>query len=88
VLAVGLFSADAAIGTQLIGAVAILGWAFITSFTVFKAIDLLMGIRVSVDEELAGLDRSEHGGSAYPEFVFQEQVADPKALDPVGSNGH
>jgi hypothetical protein len=43
---------------------------------------------VSPEEELAGLDRSEHGGEAYPEFVFQEQVAAPELLDPVGSNGH
>ena len=45
-------------------------------------------MRVSPEEEAEGLDRSEHGGEAYPEFVFQEQVADPKDLDPVGSNGH
>ena len=32
--------------------------------------------------------RSEHGGEAYPEFVFQEQIAPPELLDPVGSNGN
>jgi len=35
-----------------------------------------------------GLDRSEHGGDAYPEFTFQETIAPPELLDPVGSNGH
>jgi Amt family ammonium transporter len=88
VLAVALFSSDAAIGTQLIGAAAIAGWAFGTSFLVFKLIDVTFGMRVSEKEERAGLDRSEHGGEAYPEFVFQEQVAAPSDLDPVGSNGH
>jgi hypothetical protein len=33
-----------------------------------------MGMRVSEEEELIGLDHSEHGGEAYPEFVFQEQL--------------
>ena len=88
VLAVGLFSSDAAIGTQAVGALAIFAWAFTTSFIVFKLIDITVGMRVSPEEEAEGLDRSEHGGEAYPEFVFQEQVADPKDLDPVGSNGH
>ena len=88
VLAVALFSGDAAIATQLIGAAAIAAWAFGTSFIVFKLIDLTVGMRVSVAEERTGLDRSEHGGEAYPEFVFQEQIAAPADLDPVGSNGH
>ena len=88
VFAVALFSADANIVDQLIGAGAIIVWAFVLSFLVFKAIDLGFGLRVTPEEERIGLDRSEHGGEAYPEFVFQEQLADPKALDPVGSNGH
>ena len=88
VLAVGLFTAEASIVTQIIGAGAIIAWAFVTSFIVFKVIDLTVGMRVTPEEEREGLDRSEHGGEAYPEFVFQEQVADPKDLDPVGSNGH
>jgi len=87
VLAVALFSGDAAIGTQVIGAVAIVTWAFGTSFIVFKLIDMTVGMRVSEQEERDGLDRSEHGGEAYPEFLFQEQIAAPSDLDPVGSNG-
>ncbi len=86
VLAVALFSSDANILDQTIGAAAIIGWAFATSFIVFKAIELAVGLRVTPEEERIGLDRSEHGGEAYPEFVFQEQLADPRELDPVGSN--
>jgi Amt family ammonium transporter len=88
VIAVALFSSDANIPDQVIGAAAIIAWAFGLSFVIFKVLDLTIGLRVSPDEERMGLDRSEHGAQAYPEFVFQEQVADPKALDPVGSNGH
>lgn len=84
VLAVGILGSGS-ITTQLLGAGAIALWAFATSFVVFKVIDLTVGMRVSRDEELAGLDRSEHGGEAYPEFVFQEQVADRRLLDPVGN---
>ena len=87
-IAVALFSAEANLGDQLIGAAAIIAWTFVTSFIVFKGIDLLVGMRVSPEEEMAGLDRSEHGGEAYPEFVFQEQVAAPSALDPVGSGAN
>jgi len=78
-LAVALFSADASLLPQLIGALAILTWAFGLSHLVFRLIDLTVGMRVSRDEELAGLDRSEHGNDAYPEFVFQHEVVDLRA---------
>lgn len=90
VLAVGIFGADVGflnggdfsqLGYQLIGIVAIAGWTFITSTIVFRALNATMGLRVSADEELAGLDRVEHGASAYPEFM--EQIADPRQLDPI-----
>lgn len=75
-VAVALFSEDATLIPQLAGAAVILVWAFGTSYVVFKVIDSTMGMRVSRDEELVGLDRSEHGGDAYPEFVFQHEVVD------------
>ena len=34
----------------------------------FKLIDKTVGLRVSPEEELEGLDVSEHGGNAYPDF--------------------
>jgi Amt family ammonium transporter len=87
-IAVGLLTSDANVGIQLVGALAIAAWAFGTSFLVFKVIDLTVGMRVTPSEEREGLDRSEHGGEAYPEFVFQELVASPRDLDPVGTNGN
>ena len=90
VLAVGLFGAEVGLftgggvtqlGYQAIGVLAIGGWTFVTSSIVFRALDTSMGLRVSAMEEMEGLDRVEHGASAYPEFM--EQIADPRDLDPV-----
>jgi len=53
---------------QAIGVVSIGLWAFVVSFIVIKAVDLIMGIRVTEEEELVGLDYSEHGASAYADF--------------------
>jgi Amt family ammonium transporter len=87
VLAVGIFGGGSIVD-QAIGAGAIIAWTFVISFAVFKLVDRLVGIRVAPEEEISGLDRSEHGADSYPEFVFQELVAEPEDLDPVGSNGH
>ncbi len=87
VLAVGIFGSGN-IGPQMVGVLAIIAWTFVTSFAVFKVLDMTFGMRVTEEEERAGLDRTEHGSEAYPEFVFQEQIAPPELLDPVGSNGH
>jgi Amt family ammonium transporter len=90
VIAVGLFSTDNGLlygggfeqlGPQLVGVLAIVAWVFITSTIVFRLIDTIWGIRVTAEEELAGLDRMEHGTEAYPEFL--EQIAPPESLDPV-----
>ena len=76
VVAVGLFAAGDGVTLvkQLVGAGAIITWTFVMSWLVFRIVDRLVGIRVAPDEELRGLDRSEHGIEAYPEFVFQEQL--------------
>jgi Amt family ammonium transporter len=75
-IAVALFSPDASLLPQLIGAAVIVVWAFGLSHLVFRFLDATVGVRVSKEEELAGLDRSEHGNEAYPEFVFQDEVID------------
>ena len=41
----------------------------ITSFIVFKVIDLTIGMRVTEEEETIGLDVSEHSASGYPDFT-------------------
>lgn len=71
-LAAGLFNAAGfswgVVGVQALGVVACFAWAFGTGLIVFKAIDLVIGMRVTAEEEMAGLDFSEHGASAYPDF--------------------
>ena len=54
---------------QLIGAVTIFAWVFVTSLIVWFAIKLVMGIRVTEEEEYEGVDLSECGMEAYPEFT-------------------
>jgi Amt family ammonium transporter len=54
---------------QLIGAATIFFWVFICSLIVFFIIKMTLGIRVSEEEEYEGVDLSECGLEAYPEFV-------------------
>jgi len=54
---------------QLIGAATIFGWVFATSFAVWFVLKMVMGIRVSEEEEYEGVDISECGLEAYPEFT-------------------
>jgi len=66
---VPLTNGDASFSAQLIGAATIFGWVFSTSFIVWYIIKLIMGIRVSEEEEYQGVDLSECGMEAYPEFT-------------------
>ena len=56
------------IGVQLLGISACFLWVFPTAYLLFKLIDVTIGLRVSPEEELEGLDFAEHGGNAYPDF--------------------
>ena len=67
-LLVPVTNGDASFSGQIIGALTIFGWVFITSLIVFFAIKMAMGLRVTEEEEYAGVDASECGLEAYPEF--------------------
>jgi Amt family ammonium transporter len=71
-LAAGLFNiggtSASIIGVQLLGIGACFLWTFPTAFIMFKVLDRVVGLRVSPEEELEGLDFVEHGGNAYPDF--------------------
>ena len=54
--------------SQFVGVVAVLVWCLITGFILFYAIKAATGLRVTEEEEQAGLDYEEHGASAYPDF--------------------
>ena len=68
-LAVALFGSAAPFMTQLIGTLSISAFAFVFSLIVFGLLKSIIGIRVSPEEEAEGLDISEHGQEAYPDFA-------------------
>ena len=67
-LAVGLFSSSHSLLTQLIGVVCYGATCLITSFLIFYLIKKVIGLRVSYNEELKGLDLSEHDSESYSGF--------------------
>ena len=64
---IGLFNGGGAsqLGAQLIGGLAYAVWAIVLSFVVFGILKYTIGLRVTEEEEVAGLDVSEHGSIAY-----------------------
>ena len=67
-LAVPLTNGDASFGTQIISIAIVGAFTFVVSAIVWFVINKIMGIRVSEEDELAGLDSAELGMDAYPEF--------------------
>ncbi|OUR85466.1 ammonium transporter, partial [Marinomonas sp. 42_23_T18] len=68
-LAVPLTNDGVTFGAQLIGAATIFTWVFVTSLVVWFIIKAVIGIRVTEEEEYEGVDLSECGMEAYPEFT-------------------
>lgn len=77
-IAVGLFASEGGLlfgggagllGTQLVGVVATFVFVFPAAFVLAKVLDKAIGIRVSEEHEIRGLDTTEFGGDAYPEFI-------------------
>jgi Amt family ammonium transporter len=77
-ICVGLFSSTNGLITtgsasqlivQLIGAGATFVLVFVSALAVAKAIDMTIGLRVSAEVEIKGLDITEFGGDAYPDFL-------------------
>ena len=68
-LAVCLSNSDASLGSQILGIVVIFGWVFAASLIVWSIIKATIGIRVSDEEENKGLDITDCGLDAYPEFT-------------------
>jgi len=72
VLAVCITNPDASLLVQLMGIASIFAWVFGTSFAVWFILKKTIGIRVSEEEEYEGVDISECGLEAYPEFTSAE----------------
>ena len=68
-LAVVLSNEDATLVAQLTGLGVILGWTLVTALITWGIIKMVIGIRVSEEEEYEGVDLGECGMEAYPEFV-------------------
>ena len=77
-LAVGIFKEDASILTQLYGVGIIGAFVFATSLIVWYIVKLVIGLRVSLEEETQGIDLAEFGHAAYTighgEFVTQDEI--------------
>ena len=72
------------LGTQFVGILAVGIFGFVSTSLVWYVLKKIIGIRVSKEEELAGLDAGEHGNIAYPDFApttgfAQDSKADEKA---------
>lgn len=52
------------LGVQVVAILAVIAYSALVTFVIFKAIDLVVGVRVSEKDEYAGLDLSEHGEMA------------------------
>jgi len=74
-MAVPITNPGASFAAQAIGLGAILGWVFTTSLLVWLLIRLVMGLRVSEEEEYAGVDLGECGLEAYPEFTATRRAS-------------
>lgn len=79
---------------QLIGVGAVFGFCMVTGTILFGALKYTIGLRVSAEEELMGLDIGEHGSEAYPDFAASLHAAGsmdndsesaPTAATPTGS---
>jgi ammonium transporter, Amt family len=68
-LAVCFTNSDATLGAQLLGIASIFAWVFAASLIVWAIIKAVIGLRVTEEEEYEGVDLSECGMEAYPEFT-------------------
>jgi Amt family ammonium transporter len=53
------------LGRQALGVLVVAPYSFIVTFAILKVLDLTIGIRLDEEEEIAGLDVSQHGERAY-----------------------
>ena len=77
------------LGYQALGIVVVFALVLSLSWLTFKAIALTVGLRTSEEEEIAGLDISEHGMYGYPEqFISDAELYGPAVPASIKLNGH
>ncbi len=59
------------LGVQALGVVSVMAWTFATTFILFTILKHTLGLRVSEEEEIKGLDIGEHASEAYADFVIK-----------------
>jgi Amt family ammonium transporter len=59
---------------QIVGVLSVGAFVFLVSLAVWAVIKMVIGLRVSAQEEIEGLDYGEHGNSAYPDFQHVEST--------------
>jgi Amt family ammonium transporter len=69
VVLTGGYTGEATLGAQILGIVSVIGFVFVTSLIVWVILKAVMGLRVSAEAEVNGLDVSELGMEAYPDFT-------------------
>ncbi|WP_213685585.1 ammonium transporter [Roseicyclus sp.] len=69
VVLTGGYTGEATLGAQILGIVSIIAFVFVTSLIVWVIIKAVLGLRVSAEAEVNGLDVSELGMEAYPDFT-------------------
>lgn len=78
------------LGIQALGILAITAWTFVSMLIVFKVIKKINGLRASVEDEIMGLDVSEHGlVSSYADFLPVPDggfIGSPAAADKMVSD--
>ncbi len=85
----GLFYGDASqLWAQSVDTIVNFVFVFALAFAFFKVLDMIMGIRVSKEVELAGLDLPEMGALAYPQSTIPELVGEIQAKEvPLSVSG-
>ncbi len=71
------------LGIQLLGIVCVGAFVFLSSGLIWLVLKKTCGMRVSAEEEIAGLDIGEHGNAAYPEFTATAILPETGALVPA-----
>ncbi|MEX0802987.1 MAG: ammonium transporter [Candidatus Binatia bacterium] len=70
---------------QLAGVVGVGAFVFVVSLIFWKILDAVIGVRVSAEEEIEGLDINEHGNVAYPDFVTMTTRGSTLSGDTTGT---
>jgi len=70
---------------QLMGVVSVGAFVFSAALLVWATLKMTMGIRVSLQEEIEGLDTGEHGNEAYPDFMTRKPAYSLSALSGIDS---